>query len=201
MQEFTTLRHTTSLDELWTVQHTPVFTQGMNGKAEHLLAPGVIPVVQIDRGGQVTYHGPGQIIVYCMIDLRRKQLGLRQLITLMEHAVIELMEGYGIDAYSRADAPGVYVAGNKLASLGLRVRRSCSYHGLSLNIDMDLSPFTRINPCGYEGLKMTQLRELGVHSSIRKITNELLRIMRYSMCYPEFSVTNDWPLIVADVTT
>lgn len=198
MQDFTASRTADTVDELWVVQHPPVFTQGLNGKSEHLLAPGDIPVVQIDRGGQVTYHGPGQLIVYCLLDLRRKQLGVRQLVTLLEQSVIELLDGYGIDAYSETDAPGVYVAECKLASLGLRVRRGCSYHGLSLNIDMDLSPFERINPCGYSGLRMTQMRQLGVDSSIRDITNDLLRIMRYSMRYTDCSSTRAWPLSAAD---
>lgn len=198
MQDFTASRTTETADELWIVQHPPVFTQGLNGKPEHLLAPGDIPVVQIDRGGQVTYHGPGQLIVYCLLDLRRKQLGVRQLVTLLEQSVIELMDGYGVEAYSKADAPGVYVAERKLASLGLRVRRGCSYHGLSLNIDMDLSPFERINPCGYSGLRMTQVRQLGIDASIRDITNDLLRIMRYSMRYTEYSSTRAWPLSAVD---
>jgi len=198
MQAFTAQRDDSSLDELWALEHPPVFTQGLNGKAEHLLAPGTIPVVQIDRGGQVTYHGPGQLVIYCLIDLRRKQLGVRQLVTVLEQSLIELLANYGIDAYSKADAPGVYVAGCKVASLGLRVRRACSYHGLSLNVDMDLEPFERINPCGYSGLRMTQLRDLGLDVSIRNITDELLHIMRYSMSYTRPILTRDWPPLTAD---
>jgi lipoyl(octanoyl) transferase len=194
MQAFTAERDRASPDEFWVLEHPPVFTQGLNGKAEHLLAPGAIPVVPIDRGGQVTYHGPGQLIVYCLIDLRRKQFGVRELVTLLEQSLIELMAGYAIEAYSKADAPGVYVAQRKLASLGLRVRRGCSYHGLSLNIDMDLEPFGRINPCGYAGLSMTQVRDLGVHASIRNVTDDLLRIMTYSMAYTDLTRSNDLPI-------
>ena len=193
MQEFTATRHSETPDELWTLQHFPVFTQGLNGKPEHVLAPGDIPVIKIDRGGQVTYHGPGQLVVYCLFDLRRKQLGIRQLVTLLENAVIELLAAYHISAYSDREAPGVYAAGRKLASLGLRVRRGCSYHGLSLNIDMDLSPFQRINPCGYRGLEMTQLSELGCNATIRNITDELCRIMIYSVGYPAAATTSEWP--------
>jgi lipoyl(octanoyl) transferase len=150
---------------LWLVEHPPVFTQGQAGRAEHVLAPGDIPVIQVDRGGQVTYHGPGQLVVYLLLDLRRLGLGVRDLVTLMEEALVELLAGYGIDSYPKADAPGVYVktglgVESKIASLGLRVRRGCSFHGLALNVDMDLSPFLRINPCGYAGLTMTQMSAL-----------------------------------------
>ena len=161
MQRFTDNRDESTPDQIWLLQHPPVFTQGQAGRAEHLLSPGEIPVVQSDRGGQVTYHGPGQLIVYLLLDLRRRGLGIRPLVTLMEHAVIELLAGYGIPASPRADAPGVYVGNNKIASLGLRVRHGCSFHGLSLNVAMDLSPFERINPCGQAGLTLVQLRDLG----------------------------------------
>jgi len=160
MQRYTDRRDADSLDELWLVEHPPVFTVGLNGKPEHLLAPGAIPVVQIDRGGQVTYHGPGQLVVYPLLDLRRLKLGVRQLVTSLEQAVIDLLADYGIAAVGRRDAPGVYVDGAKIAALGLRVRRGCCYHGLSLNVAMDLQPFTRINPCGYPGLRVTQLSAL-----------------------------------------
>ena len=137
-----------------------MFTQGQAGKAEHVLAPGAISVIQVDRGGQVTYHGPGQWVLYLMVDLRRQQLGVRDLVNLIEHSVVQLLQEYAISAVSKPDAPGVYVAGEKIASLGLRVRRGCSYHGLALNVDMDLEPFERINPCGYEGLQVTSMARL-----------------------------------------
>ncbi len=160
MQGYTDRRDADSADELWLVEHPPVFTVGLNGKPEHLLAPGAIPVVQIDRGGQVTYHGPGQLVVYPLLDLRRLKLGVRQLVTSLEQAVIDLLADYGIAAVGRRDAPGVYVDGAKIAALGLRVRRGCCYHGLSLNVAMDLQPFARINPCGYPDLRVTQLSAL-----------------------------------------
>ncbi len=161
MQDFTNQRDADSEDELWIVEHPPVFTQGLNGKAEHLLqlAPH-IPLVQTDRGGQVTYHGPGQLVIYTLIDLKRNQIGVRALVTLIEQAIIELLAQFKIDAVARADAPGVYVDGQKIASLGLKIRKQKSYHGLALNVDMDLSPFQMINPCGLLGMQMTQLKTL-----------------------------------------
>ena len=158
MQRFTETRGDDTQDELWQVEHPGVFTVGMNGKPEHLLAPGSIPVVHIDRGGQVTYHGPGQVVMYPLLDLRRLKIGVRDLVTRLEQAVIDLLAEYGVEAVGRRDAPGVYVDGAKIAALGLRVRRGCCYHGLSLNVAMDLEPFSRINPCGYAGLKVTELR-------------------------------------------
>jgi lipoyl(octanoyl) transferase len=160
MRRFTETRDASTPDELWLLQHPRVFTQGVAGRAEHLLAPGDIPVVQVDRGGQVTYHGPGQWVLYLMIDLRRRGLGVRRLVDLIESSVIATLACFGIDAAADPKAPGVYVDGAKIAALGLRVRRGCSYHGLSLNVDMDLEPFSRINPCGYEGLAVTSMREL-----------------------------------------
>ena len=165
MKAFTEGRDESTPDELWWVEHDPVFTQGQAGKEEHLLMPGEIPVVKVDRGGQVTYHGPGQIVGYPMIDIKRRGTGVRQLVSAIEHSMIEALAGCGIHSYARPDAPGVYVAkpdgGHlKIGSLGIRVRRGCSYHGLSLNVDMDLSPFLRINPCGYQGLEMTQVASL-----------------------------------------
>ncbi|HSX72197.1 MAG TPA: lipoyl(octanoyl) transferase LipB [Pseudomonas sp.] len=160
MRSFTAERDENTPDEIWLLQHPRVFTQGQAGKAEHLLAPGDIPVVQVERGGQVTYHGPGQLVAYLMLDLRRQKLGVRELVTAMERALVDVLAGYGIEAAPKADAPGVYVAGDKIASLGLRVRNGCSFHGLALNVDMDMSPFQRINPCGYAGLKMIQLKDL-----------------------------------------
>lgn len=174
MQRFTDDRTAETPDEIWLLEHPPVFTQGMNGKPEHLLGPGDIPVVQVDRGGQVTYHGPGQLVVYLLLDLRRRKLGVRHVVSAMEQAVIGLLADYGIAAEARQDAPGVYVGGAKLASLGLRVRRGCSYHGLALNCDMDLAPFSRINPCGYRGLEVTQLRALGIDDSLQTVAQKLL---------------------------
>lgn len=157
MRNFTLSRTTHSTDELWCLEHDPVFTQGQAGKAEHLLAPGDIPVVQVDRGGQVTYHGPGQLVVYTLIDIKRLGMGIRQLVSHLEHAVVNLLALYGIDGYPKPDAPGVYVGDAKIASLGLRIKRGCAYHGLALNVDMDLEPFGRINPCGYQGLAVTRM--------------------------------------------
>lgn len=159
MQSFTEARDKTTVDEIWFTEHEPVFTQGQSGKEEHLLAPGDIPVVQTDRGGQVTYHGPGQITGYLLFDLRRLKIGVRDLVTNIELAMVDTVAAYGIDAKPRADAPGVYVDNNKIGSLGLRVRRGCSYHGLSLNVDMDLEPFSRINPCGLFGIEVTHIAD------------------------------------------
>ncbi|WP_313222447.1 lipoyl(octanoyl) transferase LipB [Stutzerimonas nitrititolerans] len=160
MQHFTNNRGPQTTDEVWLLQHLPVFTQGQAGKAEHLLLPGDIPVVQADRGGQVTFHGPGQLVGYLLLDVRRLGFGVRELVNRIEHSLIDLLAGYGVEAAAKPDAPGVYVDGAKIASLGLRIRNGRSFHGLALNVDMDLEPFQRINPCGYAGLKMTQLRDL-----------------------------------------
>ena len=157
MKAFTDSRDAATPDELWLLQHPRVFTQGQAGKAEHVLAPGDIPVIQVDRGGQVTYHGPGQWVLYLLVDLRRRGLGVRQLVTLIEQGIVQVLAAYGIEGAPRADAPGVYVQGDKIASLGLRVRRGCSYHGLALNVDLDLEPFLRINPCGHQGLRVTSM--------------------------------------------
>jgi lipoyl(octanoyl) transferase len=161
MQRFTEERDGATPDEIWFLEHPPVFTLGLNASRAHLLSPGDIPVVQIDRGGQVTYHGPGQLVVYALVDLKRRGLGIRDFVSALEHSVIDLAAQFGISAECRRNAPGVYVAGRKLASLGVRVRRGGSYHGLALNVALDLAPFGRINPCGYPGLAMTQLSELG----------------------------------------
>ncbi|MNF98154.1 Octanoyltransferase [compost metagenome] len=159
MRRFTDQRGPETCDEVWLVEHPAVFTQGQAGKAEHLLVPGDIPVVQTDRGGQVTYHGPGQLVAYLLLDVRRLGFGVRDLVSRIERCLIELLASYGVEAAAKADAPGVYVDGAKIASLGLRIRNGCSFHGLALNVDMDLAPFRRINPCGYAGLAMTQLRD------------------------------------------
>ena len=160
MRHLTAERDEQTPDEIWLLQHPRVFTQGQAGKPEHLLAPGDIPVVQVDRGGQVTYHGPGQLVAYLMLDLRRLDLGVRELVSAMELSLVDVLAGYGIEAAPKAEAPGVYVKDDKIASLGLRVRRGCSFHGLALNVDMDMMPFQRINPCGYAGLKMVQMKDL-----------------------------------------
>ena len=166
MQRFTEERDATTPDEIWFLEHPPVFTLGLNASRAHVLAPGDIPVVQIDRGGQVTYHGPGQLLVYPLIDLKRAGLGIRDFVTALERGVIELVARFGIAAECRRNAPGVYVAGRKLASVGVRVRRGGSYHGLALNVALDLEPFQRINPCGYQGLEMTRLADLGGPDSV-----------------------------------
>lgn len=159
MHDFTDMRDDTTPDEIWLVEHLPVFTQGQAGKAEHLLMTGDIPVIQSDRGGQVTYHGPGQQVMYVLLNLKRRKLGVRELVTLLEQTVVNTLAEYGIDAHPRADAPGVHVGEMKICSLGLRIRKGCSFHGLALNINMDLTPFQRINPCGYAGMEMTQMRQ------------------------------------------
>lgn len=160
MQRFTNTRVPTTEDEIWLLQHPPVFTQGQAGKAEHLLLPGDIPVVQVDRGGQVTYHGPGQLVCYLMLDVRRLGIGVRELVSRIEQSLIDLLASYDVQAVAKPDAPGVYVNGAKIASLGLRIRNGRSFHGLALNVDMNLEPFGRINPCGYAGMSMTQLADL-----------------------------------------
>jgi lipoyl(octanoyl) transferase len=182
MREFTDRRGPDTCDELWLLEHPPVFTLGQAASPAHLLNPGDIPVIRVDRGGQVTYHGPGQLVAYLLLDLRRSGLGVKGLVRLLEQAVIDLLAGYGIASEPRADAPGVYVGGAKIASLGLRVRRGCSFHGLSLNVDSDLEPFSRINPCGYPGLAVTRLADLvGSVDSIRvgeDLAAEIARVLR-----------------------
>ncbi len=174
MQEFTNSRDSDTPDELWFAEHPPVFTLGLNASREHLLAPGDIQVIQIDRGGQVTYHGPGQLMIYPLIDLKRARLGIRDLVTALEQSVVDLAAQYGIEATSRADAPGVYVGGKKIASVGLRIRRWCSYHGMALNVDMDIEPYSRINTCGYADLEVTDLRRLGIERDLSAVAKDLL---------------------------
>jgi len=159
MQEFTLSRDENTLDEIWIVEHPPVFTQGLNGKPEHLLQSSEIPVVHTDRGGQVTYHGPGQLVVYTLIDIQRRQLGVRELVTILEQAMIATLAQYGLKSESKPDAPGVYITGKKIGSVGLRIKKGASYHGLSLNNCLDLTPFSYINPCGYQGLQVTRLAD------------------------------------------
>lgn len=173
MRYFTDHRTPESPDELWLLQHHPVFTQGQSGKAEHLLFPGDIPVVQADRGGQVTYHGPGQLVVYLLLDVRQLDIGVRALVTLIEDSLVDTLASYGVTAAAKPEAPGVYVEGAKIASLGLRIRNGRSFHGLALNVDMDLEPFRRINPCGYAGLAMTQLRDLVGPVEVAEVSGRL----------------------------
>ena len=174
MQRFTDTRGNSTSDEIWFTEHPPIFTMGLNASEEHLLAPGDIPVVQIDRGGQVTFHGPGQLMIYPLLDLRRRNIGVRTLVTALEQSVVDLADQFGIAAASRADAPGVYVDGDKLASVGLRIRRGCSFHGMALNVDIDLEPFSRINPCGYAELKMTDFTRLGADLDLNATWSLLL---------------------------
>jgi lipoyl(octanoyl) transferase len=174
MQAFTDNRDADTPDQLWFVEHPPVFTMGLNASQEHLLAPGDIPVVQIDRGGQVTFHGPGQLMVYPLLDLRRSNIGVRKLVTALEQSVVDLVAEFDVEAAARADAPGVYVNDKKLASVGLRIRRGASFHGMALNVDIDLEPFSRINPCGYAELQMTDLHRLAIGLSLEAAAERLL---------------------------
>lgn len=178
MQDFTAQRTAGTPDEIWLLEHPPVYTQGQAGKAEHLIAATDIPVVPIDRGGQITYHGPGQILAYVLVDLRRRGYGIRELVTRLEQAVIDLLAAHGVTAARLAGAPGVYVDGAKIAALGLRVRHGCTYHGLALNVDMDLRPFAAINPCGYAGMRVTQCRDSGVKLSMAEAGQALVRCLR-----------------------
>jgi lipoyl(octanoyl) transferase len=175
MQRFTQERNTFANDELWIVEHPPVYTLGLNGKREHLLTIGNIPVINSDRGGQVTYHGPGQVIIYVLLDIKRLNLGVRQLVTLLEQAMIGVLFQHDIVAVAKLDAPGVYVKDKKIGSIGLRIKKNCSYHGLSLNNDMDLSPFDDINTCGYSDLKVTQLSDLGVTISTKQLASSVIQ--------------------------
>lgn len=177
MKDFTDQRDAETVDQLWITEHAPVFTQGLNGKPEHLLDTGAIPVIQIDRGGQVTYHGPGQLVLYCLLDLTRLGLGIRGLVNRIEAAIIALLDNYGIAANARASAPGVYVGEAKIAALGLRIRKGCCYHGLSLNINMDLAPFEGINPCGFQGLAVTQVAAFNAEIELEQAGRELATLL------------------------
>ena len=194
MQRLVDARGPDAPDEIWFLEHPPVFTLGMNSRPEHLLAPGDIPVVQIDRGGQVTYHGPGQLVVYPLLDLGRARLGVRPLVEGIERAIVATVAQWGIEAAGRRDAPGVYVGAAKLASIGLRIRRGCSYHGLALNVAMDLEPFRRINPCGYSGLEMTQVSELGGPSDQGVVADTLAPRLLAALGFdtPDQSATSTW---------
>jgi len=187
MKTFTADRHSDTVDEFWVLQHYPVFTLGQAGKKDHLLAPGSIPIVQSDRGGQVTYHGLGQLVIYLLIDLKRRKLGVRSLVTRIEASITDLLAQYDITGWTRRDAPGVYVAQEKIAALGLRIRRGCTFHGLSLNVDMDLEPFTRIDPCGYPGLEVTQLSDLGVSEKMEDVITRLCQCLIDQFGYKQVS--------------
>ena len=196
MQDFTDTRDEDTLDEIWFCEHEPVFTLGLNTKPEHLLAPGDIPVVQIDRGGQVTYHGPGQLMVYPLLDIRRASIGVRDLVTALEQCVVDLAADNQIEAASRCDAPGVYVAGVKLASVGLRIRRGASFHGMALNVDVDLEPFSRINPCGFQGLEVTDLRKLGAEHDLDAVRDALLpHLLRHLQLADSIVRQDDSPVL------
>ncbi len=193
MQRFTDTRTAGTADEIWFTEHPPVFTLGLNASRDHLLQTGDIPVVQIDRGGQVTYHGPGMLMVYPLIDLKRLGLGVRDLVTALEQSVVDLAAEYGIDARANPEAPGVYVADTKFASVGLRIRRGASYHGMALNVKVDLEPFLRINPCGYAGLEMTDLATLGGDSDLDAVSRKLLPHFLEHLHLKDANVTSDPP--------
>ena len=194
MQQFTDQRSSETVDEIWLLEHHSVFTQGQAGKEEHLLFPGDIPVVKVDRGGQVTYHGPGQLVVYVLLDLKRRNLGVRALVTLIEQVLIDLLKQYGVCAYAKADAPGVYVNDAKIASLGLRVRKGCTFHGLALNVSMDLSPFSRINPCGYAGMQMIQCKDVQGPQSIAEAKQQIVQCFQQALKVAELQYKTglDW---------
>lgn len=194
MKDFTEQRNEQTPDQLWLLEHNPVFTQGQAGKAEHLLFPGDIPVVQADRGGQITYHGPGQLVVYILLDIKRSKLGVRQLVSLIEQVLIDSLADYDITATAKPDAPGVYVNDSKIASLGLRVRKGCTFHGLALNVNMDLSPFNQINPCGYAGMKMVQCADLGGPESIDEAKQQIVKYFKTHLAVTELSYKTglDW---------
>jgi len=188
MQKFTAERDESTADELWYLEHPPVFTMGLNGKKKHLLNVGEIPVINIDRGGQVTYHAPGQLILYTLIDLTRLHLGVKDLVSAIEQAIIQLLKKYNIPAERKENAPGVYVNGAKIAALGLRIKRNKSYHGLSLNIDMDLSPFKKINPCGYEGMAVTQIKNFEEKINVNNLKNDLTAYLAQLLGYNSHNI-------------
>ncbi|HEX2548316.1 MAG TPA: lipoyl(octanoyl) transferase LipB [Gammaproteobacteria bacterium] len=186
MQQFTQTRHEKTFDEIWLLEHPSVFTQGQNGKAEHILNPGNIPVIQVDRGGQVTYHGPGQLVAYTLVDIQRKKFNVRQMVNLLEKSVIDCLTHWNIKAQSRCDAPGVYVDQDKICSIGLRIRRGSSFHGLALNVTMDLEPFTRIHPCGFQKLKMTQMTSFDKTIDIPPVQAKLVEYLVHNLGYNHF---------------
>ena len=188
MQTFTEQRDNSSVDEIWLVEHPAVFTQGRTGKAEHLLQQSDIPIVQSDRGGQITYHAPGQLIAYLLINIRRKDFNIRTLVSIIEESIINLLADYHVNAVAKTDAPGVYVNHKKIASLGLKIRKGCSFHGLALNVDMDLSPFLHINPCGYAGLEMTQCKNEGIKLSVNELAPLLIEKLNAQLGYSQIEV-------------
>lgn len=192
MKTFTANRDATTVDELWCLEHPRVFTQGQAGKAEHILLPGDIPVIQVDRGGQVTYHGPGQLVIYLLIDLTRRKLGVRALVDEIEQAIVRTLAESEIDAAPRLDAPGVYVNGAKIASLGLRVRRGCSFHGLALNVNMDMEPFSRINPCGYAGMSMCQVSDYQPGVSVYEVERRLVQALITGLGHTQADQRQGW---------
>ncbi|GGN26514.1 MULTISPECIES: lipoyl(octanoyl) transferase LipB [Marinomonas] len=192
MKQFTQTRSKDDADEIWLLEHPSLFTQGQAGKEEHLLAPGDIPVIQVDRGGQVTYHGPGQLVAYVMVDLKRLGIGVRDLVSVLEHAVVGTLIQNAIEAYPKPDAPGVYVNEQKIASLGLRVRRGCSFHGLALNVDMDLTPFNRINPCGYQGLQMVDMKRLNKDAILSNVKVQLANQLAEQLGYSYPAIQQGW---------
>lgn len=191
MQDFTVNRDENTIDEIWCCQHYPVFTQGYAGKAEHILNPHNIPIIQSDRGGQVTYHGPGQLVIYTLIDLKRLGFKIRDLVCALESSVIDILSAHGIHAQAKREAPGVYVNDAKICSVGLRVKRSCSFHGLAFNIDMDLTPFSYINPCGFKNLPMTQLAELVPGISIEQVQTDLLKTLSQRLGYTAIKLNHE----------
>lgn len=193
MQQLTDQRTPQTVDEIWLLEHPPVFTQGQAGKAEHLLNTGNIPVIQVDRGGQVTYHGPGQLVGYLMLDIRRKKMGARDLVTQIENSIVATLEELGIESAPRADAPGVYSQDKKIASLGLRIRKGCSFHGLALNVDMDLEPFLRINPCGYQGMQMAQVKDFVNNPQMNNIRDRLAHHLQSHLGYNQTEIETGMP--------
>ncbi len=193
MQVFTDQRDEDTPDEIWLLEHPPVFTQGQNGKTEHILSPGDIDVIKVDRGGQVTYHGPGQLLAYTLIDLKRKKLNIRQMVSILENSVVNLLSNHNIQAATQCKAPGVYVADKKIASIGLRIRRGCAFHGLALNVKMDLEPFTRINPCGFKELAMTQMADFDKMANIKTVATELVDCLLTNLGYTQQQIfTEKW---------
>lgn len=188
MKDFTLSRTKNTLDEIWLLQHPPVYTLGVAGKKEHLLKHNGISVIRTDRGGQITYHGPGQIVAYLLLDIRRLKLGVRELVRQMEGAVIDLLEEYSVDTEIRKDAPGVYVENAKIAALGLKIKNGCSYHGIALNVDMDLTPFSAINPCGYSGLEITQTSDIGINDGLDILSNKLSKKLKERIFKEKVSV-------------
>lgn len=189
MSRFTDSRDSTTTDEIWCLQHSPVYTLGLNGHRQHIINAGDIPVVETDRGGQVTYHGPGQLMVYLLADIKRKSISVKDYVHRLEQSVIDMLEGYDVVGHRREGAPGVYVDNRKISALGIRVRRGCSYHGLSINVDMDLTPYNGIHPCGYSDLEVTQMRELGIEKNLVQITNTLIPCIMRQMHYAQGNIS------------